>query len=344
MKKLLALLIFVSLAALAAPKPPASGGGPLVLPMTGSKWSLYDLGAIDNCGVSTCGAGQVIGTLPSNGGVYFDLPVSPDVPAGIGTTGTATFVGTGLNDVSWIEESGLSNDFCVQVSQPNAYKDGAGWHDQLTWGAEGSCTNGGVTYIQSLSGVWLESGVLIVFSHYSGHALGDRWTLTRSGGSTATSNDDWRGYLVTVPSVKKLVTGQVLNMVLQVVTTGTPTFGYHSADDNTCVSPAAIRPYFQSGAFLSTTSSGGNRWWANPTSIVLADGTVSISIPLQPQYWSNTYGQQGSSSAAATKDFTTTIGVVGWIGATMGGGCFFGHGVNVNNGTARVVVKSYSVQ
>ncbi len=321
------------------------------LPLTGSKWSLYDYGGTDKCGVSTCGANQYPGTLPNNGGVYFNFPNAADVPAGGGGTSTTisstTFTGTGLNDANWNNSyySGPTVTYCATISYPNAYSDGAGYHDEVKWGTNGSCTNGGTTYIQSLDGVYLSNGVLITFAHYAGHTLGDTWTVTFTNGvsGTSTLNTDWRGYFVTQPSTKKFTGTQTLTMTVQVVASSTTTFGYHSASDNTCSSPATIRPYFQSGALYSTTNDGGNRWWANPGSYVLADGTVTLSIPLKPQYWSSTYGQKGDANATMTNDFNKTIGSVGWIGATMGGGCFFGHGVNAS-GSAQLILKSYTIQ
>jgi len=163
--------------------------------------------------------------------------------------------------------------------------------------------------------------------------------------SPFTYSEFWRTYLVGVPSTKKLTGMSTLTMTVEVVVTGEPTFGFHSNTNNTCdYVPASIRPYFQSGALWSTSADGSNRWWSNPQTIVFAPGTYTINVPLQPQYWSQTYGQQGDSSSTTVAGFSKTLGSVSWIGATMGGGCFFGHGVNVNNGTAHVVIKSYTVQ
>jgi hypothetical protein len=45
-------------------------------------------------------------------------------------------------------------------------------------------------------------------------------------------------------------------------------------------------------------------------------------------------GEFGTLSATTQAGFAATLASVSQIGMTFGGGCFFGHGVNVSGGTA----------
>ena len=229
--------------------------------------------------------------------------------------------------------------YCVTITTENAYKDGAGGHDAISWGTDRFCKNGGNTYIQSNEGTYLASGMIITFAHMGGHTVGSMWAVTVSSGTAVT---DWRGYPVTQIN-GKFAEAQSLTLTVQVATTGKPVFGYDSEMDNTCATPATIRPYFQSGALLSTNADGSNRWWSSPDYVVLANGIATIRVPLEPQYWSDTWGAFGNSSTTAENEFATAISNVNWIGVTLGGGCFYGHGVNVSGGTATISVTSYSV-
>jgi len=123
---------------------------------------------------------------------------------------------------------------------------------------------------------------------------------------------------------------------LQVSATPGTVFEYQSEPGNTCSSPAQVRPYFE--------ASGGARWWANPTSYVLADGSATISVPLIPGMWSNVNGQMGDSSQALIDQFYQDLPHATVMGLSFGGGCFFGHGVGVSNGSARFRLLGYSIQ
>jgi hypothetical protein len=50
--------------------------------------------------------------------------------------------------------------------------------------------------------------------------------------------------------------------------------------------------------------------------------------------WSDVIGEFGTLSATTQAGFAATLASVSQIGMTFGGGCFFGHGVNVSGGTA----------
>ena len=42
--------------------------------------------------------------------------------------------------------------------------------------------------------------------------------------------------------------------------------------------------------------------------------------------------------------FKELLGKMGNIGLTFGGGCFFGHGVNVSGGSAKFIVTGFAIR
>ena len=342
MKRLLAILLFAFALA-------CSSMGGTVLPMNGGSWQLWDYAAAGLCGVASCGAGQSMGTLPKNGGIYFDFPNAPNSPAETYMT-NPQFAGTGLNDANWNDgyyTGTASISYCVRITAVNVYEDAAGWHDAYSWGTGGSCTNGGSTYMYGTGGGgnYLSHNVLIAWASSSGHTVGDEWTVEATVG---TKDSDWRGYLM-YPGSLKFTEAQTAKATIQLVTTGSPVFGWESNVDNLppgCASPPAARLYIQSGSWNYTAPDGSNRWWSNPVSFTLASGTATLSVPLQPDQWSDTYGQEGDSSPTTEKEFAEAIANVNFIGMTFGGGCFFGHGVNISGpgATAQFILKSFTIQ
>jgi len=314
----------------------------LVVTMSGSKWSLYAIGGVIKCGITTCGGKQAIGTLPNGEGVYYDFPVAADLPYGT-YIADQSFVGTGPNDATWAAWPSLtaSATYCVRITASPSYVDGAGPHDGFSWGTDATCTNGGTSAIQSTQGTWLSNGVIIYFAHMGNHVVGDTWTVRYDVGTTET---DWRGYLMTVPAVKTFAVGQTLTMSVQVDTTGDPIFQYHGDGDFRCVRPVTIRPYFQRGSFTRIVDDNW-RWWAKePYSFVLVNGSATITVPLQPGNFVQTWGKTGSSTAALTSAFASSLAAVGGLGAAVGGGCSYGHAANISQGTARLTLRSYTIQ
>jgi len=55
------------------------------------------------------------------------------------------------------------------------------------------------------------------------------------------------------------------------------------------------------------------------------------------------YGKSGDDDATALAGFQDALGNLGRVGMTFGGGCFFGHGVNVSGETARFALISYTI-
>ena len=63
--------------------------------------------------------------------------------------------------------------------------------------------------------------------------------------------------------------------------------------------------------------------------IELAEGQHTVAVPLKPNQWSSVFGKKGDS---ARTEFDAALGDVEHLGISFGGGCFFGHGVNVSGG------------
>jgi hypothetical protein len=132
-------------------------------------------------------------------------------------------------------------------------------------------------------------------------------------------------------------------MTFQILTTGAPTFNYAMDSDNTCTTPATVRLFLERRN--DNFSAEFYRWWANPTAYDLqpTSGNVTLTVPLAPDQWSSVYGKAGNYDATARAGFQDALTDLERVGMTFGGGCFFGHGVNVSGGTARFVLIDYTV-
>jgi hypothetical protein len=109
-------------------------------------------------------------------------------------------------------------------------------------------------------------------------------------------------------------------------------FKYRLEASNTCATPATVRPFF----WPNRNGEGEfDRWWSNPAAYVLAPGQRALTVPLSADRWSSVFGKMGNVNAGATAGFIRATGSVTRLGLTFGGGCFFGHGVAAQGGTAR---------
>ena len=144
---------------------------------------------------------------------------------------------------------------------------------------------------------------------------------------------------VTVPYASSIVAKSMV-MTFDVVTLS-PTYDYRTATNNTCTRPAVVRLLLEHSGDAALRNPV-YRWWSGPS--YRLDGSVSgavISVPLTADQWSDVNGQSGSANAAA---FADTLANVGAIGMTFGGGCFYGHGVYLDSGSATFVVTNFTLQ
>jgi hypothetical protein len=134
-----------------------------------------------------------------------------------------------------------------------------------------------------------------------------------------------------------------VSMTFQILTTGAPTFNYMMETGNTCATSATVRLFLERKNDDLTQEF--YRWWSNPTVYDLqpTPGNITLSVPLTPDQWSSVFGRFGNQNATTLKGFQDALGDLGHVGMTFGGGCFFGHGVNISGGTARFALISYTV-
>ena len=130
----------------------------------------------------------------------------------------------------------------------------------------------------------------------------------------------------------------MMTVSVSIVTNGNAVFDYGLGPDNPCVNPANLRPFFWSNHF---SWADGDRWFSNPSSYYLADGSIIFQIPLTPDKWSGVYGEWATDAPAW---WQSAINNISAFGIVIGGGCFFGHGVGLDQGTATVIIHSISLQ
>ena len=104
------------------------------------------------------------------------------------------------------------------------------------------------------------------------------------------------------------------------------------------ISPATVHLFIeQQGDDLSSPN---GRWWAQAGGYNLGsqdNETITLSVPLTPDQWTNVYGQRNA------RDFPAALGNIGWVGLTCGGQYFWGHGVALGSGTARFILIDFQM-
>lgn len=124
------------------------------------------------------------------------------------------------------------------------------------------------------------------------------------------------------------------------VTTSGPVI-FNSIDQTSCGIQPSVRPLI----WANGNGNGDNdRWWSNPRAFALAAGSSTITVPLTPESWSNVIGKYGNADAETTYTFEKALTTVSRFGVTFGGGCSFGHGISVRNGTANFALTEYSIR
>jgi hypothetical protein len=134
---------------------------------------------------------------------------------------------------------------------------------------------------------------------------------------------------------KAISADATLTVSFYILTHGDVRFNYRLEASNTCSSPATVRAFLQRADDDLYAANG--RFWSNPMATVLAPGRFTMSIDLRPDQWTNVEGQRDQAG------FEALLRNVGHVGVTFGGGCFFGHGVNVQGGSATFVMNSFTI-
>lgn len=116
---------------------------------------------------------------------------------------------------------------------------------------------------------------------------------------------------------------------------------FNSLDSSNCGIPPSVRPFL----WANENGNGSyDRWWSNPRSFTLAAGSATIEVPLTPESWSSVNGMNGNTDSATRYAFATALLNVSRLGVTFGGGCSFGHGINVQGGRAEFALTEYAIR
>jgi hypothetical protein len=146
-------------------------------------------------------------------------------------------------------------------------------------------------------------------------------------------------YLYTA-SPRAAVNG-TLSTTVRIDTLGAAVFNSIDPQSPTCTIPSSVRPFI----WANNNGNGEfDRWWSNPRAITLAPGTHTISVPLSAEAWSSVNGKFGNADAPTRFAFDRALLNVSRFGMTFGGGCSFGHGINVPNGSATFTLTEYVVR
>jgi hypothetical protein len=146
-------------------------------------------------------------------------------------------------------------------------------------------------------------------------------------------------YLFT-PSPQRIVHG-TLSVSVRVDTSGTVVFNSLDPQTSTCTIPSSVRPFI----WANDNGNGAyDRWWSNQRSFTLAAGSGTITVPLSADAWSSVNGRFGNADAETKFAFDKALLNVSRLGLTFGGGCSFGHGINVRGGTATFSLTEYVVR
>lgn len=106
---------------------------------------------------------------------------------------------------------------------------------------------------------------------------------------------------------------------------------------NECDVPASIRPIL-----IRNMYGPYNRWFPSEK-ITIAPGTFTINIPLNPQHWTSVYGKSGDMNNTTKKFFNMCKQEPINLGIAIGGGCFYGHGINALSGSGNIELVRLSV-
>jgi hypothetical protein len=146
-------------------------------------------------------------------------------------------------------------------------------------------------------------------------------------------------YLFTKVSIPNL--HGTLSITVRVTTNGPVIFNSLEPQTPTCTTPSSVRPFI----WANNNGNGEfDRWWSNPRAITLADGTQTINVPLTADSWSSVNGKFANADGPTTVAFGHALLNVSRLGVTFGGGCSFGHGINVRNGSATFAITDFAIR
>ena len=146
-------------------------------------------------------------------------------------------------------------------------------------------------------------------------------------------------YLFT-PSTLSAIHG-TLAMSFTITTSGPVVFNSLDPQSSSCSIATAVRPFF----WANDNGSGPyDRWWSNPRAFTLVPGNGSLRVPLKPENWSSVNGKIGNADSETRFAFERAVLNVTRLGMTFGGGCSFGHGINISGGTAAFALTEFAIR
>ena len=153
-------------------------------------------------------------------------------------------------------------------------------------------------------------------------------------------------HYVTTPVRMSVTTTGHAEAMFRITMSDTPVFNYQLNPDNTCDYPAHARFYLQRKGDDLTGQGEYEfyRWFSNEVAYRLAAGSAHLAVALTPGQWTSVFGRKGDYDFAATAGFVQALRHLGNVGFVFGGGCYYGHGVNVSGGTARFTLSEYSIK
>jgi hypothetical protein len=170
------------------------------------------------------------------------------------------------------------------------------------------------------------------------YAHGSGWAFDFPIGSNCSAKNGCPGvHYITTKYITPIPAHAVLTLSFKIEADSSSVFNFKLEKDNNCDGPpASVRAILQRAD--DDLYGASNRFWSNPTSVVLAPGEHTMTVELSPDQWTNVEGERSESG------FAEMLKNMGNIGVTFGGGCFFGHGVNVSGGGARFIMTRFELK
>jgi hypothetical protein len=151
---------------------------------------------------------------------------------------------------------------------------------------------------------------------------------------------DHISYLYTshVPTV---ISGTLV-VTFKVETTGNPTFSGIEYNTQCPTNPPTVRPLIWAH---DNSRRDGDRWWSHDIAYILASGTVTLSIPIDPANFSGVNGEMANQDHRTLLNWNRAINRVSSLGFTFGAGCSYSHGIFITptGTTGRFTVLSYQI-
>jgi hypothetical protein len=147
-------------------------------------------------------------------------------------------------------------------------------------------------------------------------------------------------HYVTTAYTKALASTSSMAMTLSITTSPGVVFDYHTEASNTCPGSATVRLYFQQQGDDLTITHATYRWFSNPFVLAPTNGGVTFAVSLRGDQWTDVNGMTGIQQPDG---FAAALAHPANVGMTFGGGCFAGHGVFIDSGTATFTVTGFSI-